>query len=61
MLAFSEKNFGENDAHESKPYNLKLDSQSASKLKVKTAVTGWDKFLRLLHIFGLLGWDVTHS
>ena len=30
-------------------------------LKIQTAVTGWDKFLHLLRIFGLLRWDATHS
>ena len=28
-------------------------------LKILTAMTGWGKFLDLLHIFGLLGWDAT--
>ena len=28
-------------------------------IKDTGAVTGWDKFLRLLHIFGLLVWDAT--
>ena len=31
-----------------------------SELKILTAVTGWDKFLHLLCIFGLLRWDATH-
>ena len=31
-----------------------------TKVKILTAVTGWDKFLHLLHIFGLLRWDTTH-
>ena len=32
----------------------------ALELKIETAVTGWDRFLPLLHIFGLLRWDATH-
>ena len=30
------------------------------RLKILAAVTGWGKFLQLLHIFGLLRWDATH-
>ena len=30
------------------------------KLKILTAMTGWDKSLHLLRIFGLLRWDATH-
>ena len=29
-------------------------------VEIQAAVTGWDKFLCLLRIFGLLGWDATN-
>ena len=32
----------------------------APRLKIQTAVTGWNKFLHSLRIFGLLKWDATH-
>ena len=32
----------------------------ACKVKIQTAVTGWDTFLHLLRIFGLFRWDATH-
>ena len=30
-----------------------------SEVKIMTDVTGWDKSLHLLRIFGLLGWNAT--
>ena len=40
--------------------SISLLGMNGSPLKILIAMAGWDKFLDLLRIFGLLNWDATH-